>query len=116
MTDWQDKVNKGMKELNEKQEAMMASSQEGVATAIDSFEKLARFQMEVANDAVNAAIALFKLLGQAGKPADYIEAQIALVSESVQNASARASELADLMTSSASEITSLYGKSAGKGK
>ena len=110
MTDWQDKVNQSMKDLTDKQEAMVAKTQEGMNAATESFEKFAKFHMEMASEAVELMMAQLKLLSQPGNPAEFVEKQVELVTESFQKASARASELSDLITARAGEVTGMFQK------
>ena len=110
MSNWQDKVTQSVKEMTEKQEAFAATSQESINKATEVFQKMADFQMQVAAEAVDTIIAQIKLLGQPGNPAEFVEKQVELVTESFQKASARATEMSDLMTASATEMSEIFAK------
>ena len=110
MTNFQDKITETVKEMTEKQEAFAATSQEGLNKATEVFQKMADFQMQVAAETVDAIIAQAKLMSQPGNPVEFVEKQVALMSEGFQKASARATELSDLVTASATEMGEIFAK------
>ncbi len=114
MANWQEKIGNTIKGVTNRQEAFVNRVQQGITLTGDTMERLAGFQIGLATDGADAAIAQVKLLGQPGTPVTYLKQQVGFVADGVRGAKSRATELRDLTRDGASDAVALFGFSGKK--
>lgn len=109
MANWQEKIGDTLRGITDKQEALVGGVQQSITLAGSNLERFASFQIGLATDTADAAVAQIKLLGQPGTPVSYLKREAELVADGVRSIKGKASEFSDLVSDCASDTVGLFG-------
>ena len=101
MIDIQEKVSEQFEQLSQYQKEAVSSLQAKGAASVESFEKLARFNLAVLADVVDFSVEQAKLATTQVEPADYFNKQIESASAFGEVVQARTQEYVEMLTSAA---------------
>jgi hypothetical protein len=101
MIDIQEKLSEQFEQLSQYQKDALSTLQAKGAASVDTFEKLARFNLAVLADAVDFSVEQAKLATSEVEPSDYINKQIENASAFGEVVQARTQEYVEMLTSAA---------------
>ena len=105
MIDIQEKFSEQFEQFSQYQKDAVTSLQARSAAGVDSFEKLARFNLAVLGDVVDFSVGQARLATTATEPVEYFNKQIESASAFGQLVQERAQEYVELLTAAAEEAT-----------
>ncbi|MEM8940975.1 MAG: hypothetical protein AAGC91_02400 [Pseudomonadota bacterium] len=108
MGNWQERIVDFAKGAVDKQSAVTAGLREGVEVGAETLEKTAGFQLGIAADTIDSAVAQLRLLADPGTPVNYLKQQAAMFTDGLQNARTRVEEAALLANESAAAVSSIF--------
>jgi hypothetical protein len=101
MIDFQEKYSEQFEQFSQYQKDAVASLQARGVAGVDSFEKLARFNLAVLGDAVDFSVEQAQLATTATEPAEYFNKQIDSATAFGKVVQARTQEYVELLTNAA---------------
>jgi hypothetical protein len=105
MIDIQEKFSEQFEQFSQYQKDAVTSLQARSAAGVDSFEKLARFNLAVLGDVVDFSVGQARLATTATEPVEYFNKQIESASAFGKVVQARSKEYVELLTSAAEQAT-----------
>lgn len=101
MIDFQEKLSEQFEQISQYQKDAVASLQEKGAAGVESYEKLARFNLAVLGDVVDFSVEQARLVATAAEPVEYVNKQIESASAFGKIVQARTKEYVELLTNAA---------------
>ncbi len=101
MTDLQGKMKEQLEQFTRLQRETLESMQDKGATAVDYFEKVARFQLDVMGDVIDFTVEQAKVAANSENPSDYFNKQIDGAASLAKTVESRTNEYIELLSSAA---------------